>query len=129
MISIDDEDQEDENIIEDQYEPFSEEEKKPRKRSHKTAKQKKLEEENSLNFWKTVLRSVTGRREMWGIFIKTKAFDDTFGCSPNGTSNDQETFFHLGKKSFGLKFYYELMAIDPEAIVAMHKENDPRVMK
>lgn len=129
MMSIDQDEDVEDNIIEDHYDPFSESEEKPKRKSHKTAKQKKLDAENSLYFWKAILTSVVGRREIWGMLIDTKAFDDTFGCSPNGSTSEQETWFHLGKKSYGMKFYYKMMAINPEAIVAMHKENDPRVMK
>lgn len=111
------------------FNPFIEGKKRPKKRKYKSKKEKEIDAENSLIFWRAVLKSVTGRREIWELLDSAKAFDDRFGCGPNGFPNAQATWFHAGEKAFGLKFYYKMMAIDPESIILMHKENDPRIMK
>lgn len=113
---------------------FSEEKKKTKRKPYKTQKEKetqaKIDEENALNFWRAVLTNPTGRREIWNILQNdTKAFEDRFGCGPNGFPNPEASWFHAGEKAVGMRFYIKLMSIDPQSIVLMHSENDHRVMK
>jgi hypothetical protein len=134
MMTIDEDEEEDALIREmasplDQN-PFSEDEKKT-KRKWRGASQKKIEidQTNELSWWKSALATDVGRRIMWGLLQETGAFQDNFGCSPNGSPDQQATWFNAGKKAFGLHLYHKMMEMEMQSIFFMHKENDPRFIK
>ena len=89
-------------------------------------KRLKAEQKEAENFWKEVLGSEIGRREIWKIILESHAFEERFACGPNGFPQTEATWFHAGEQAFGLRLYHSLMKIDAENIFKMHKENDFR---
>lgn len=83
-------------------------------------------------FWKMVLGSVVGRREMWRIIGGSGAchsFETRFACGPTGFPDDRAAWYARGEQDMGLRLYHEWMRRDPAAIALMHQENDHRFRK
>ena len=129
---------EDFSVSEDEYEdalieainPFSNDEnKKKRKSRRESNKKNEIDQKNAADWWKAVLSTDVGRREIWNILQLAGTFEDNFGCSPSGYPDQQATWFYAGKKSFGLGLYHKMMAMEMQSIFFMHKENDPRFVK
>lgn len=77
--------------------------------------------------WRSVLGTEVGRRELWKILREAGTFEDRFALAgqlqmPVG----EQTWFHAGEKSFGLRLYHQWLKIDHQNIYLMHLENDPR---
>jgi len=109
--------------------PFLEIKKSSNKRSYKRKKEEdEINRKNSKIFWKNILDHPIGRKEVWSILQETHAFEDRFACGPNGFPQSEATWFHAGEQAYGLRFYHKLMGLHPQAMVIMHKENDPRFL-
>jgi hypothetical protein len=83
-------------------------------------------------FWKMVLGSEVGRREMWRIISGSgagHAFETRFACGPNGFPDDRAAWYARGEQDLGLRLYHEWLRRDPSAIALMHQENDHRFRK
>lgn len=81
-------------------------------------------------FWKGVLADPVGRRELWQLIgIEAHAFEQRFGCSPNGFPDQQATWFHLGEQMLGQRLYQSLALLDRAGVFLMQDEHDPRFAK
>lgn len=81
-------------------------------------------------FWQSVLADPVGRREIWQLIgIEAHAFEQRFGCSPNGFPDQQATWFHLGEQMLGQRIYHSLSILDRAGVLLMQDEHDPRFAK
>jgi hypothetical protein len=80
-------------------------------------------------FWRGVLSTPEGRREIWGILESASTFTERFACGPNGAPQPEATWFKAGEQSFGLRLYLKLQFIGREAVWKMHDECDSRYAK
>jgi hypothetical protein len=93
-------------------------------------KRQRRAEDEAGDFWRAVFASPIGRREMWQILnADLHAFDTLFGASPNGAPDYYATWYRRGQQDVGLRLYQRWMALQPEAVILMHAENDPRFQK
>lgn len=93
-------------------------------------RRKDLADKERIRFWQGVLADPVGRRELWQLIgVEAHAFEQRFGCSPNGFPDQQATWFHLGEQMLGQRVYDSLCIIDPEGSFLMRGENDPRFPK
>lgn len=77
-------------------------------------------------FWRGVLGSEVGRREMWTVLHRNcRTFEVAFGVGPNGSPNPESTLVLIGRREIGLELYRSLLRIDHAAVHLMHKEHDP----
>lgn len=98
------------------------------------AREQFLRERDKDEFWRTVLGSVVGRREMWTIIAGLPgtglhAFNPDFGTSPLGFNDPNAAWYQRGQQDYGLKLYHELFVRSPALVLQMHTENDPRFKK
>lgn len=77
-------------------------------------------------FWKAVLSTEIGRREIWALINDAGTFGARFGVGPNGFPNDHQTWFNAGQQEFGQRWYQFLLVLDPDGVRKMLIENDPR---
>lgn len=93
----------------------------------KNQRRKQLSEaDQSKNFWRVVMGTEVGRREIWKLIAyDMHAFEDRFACGPNGFPQPDATMFQAGEKACGQRLYFMLMRMDREGIGRMHDENDP----
>jgi hypothetical protein len=120
----DDEEPADEGPIE----PLEADQKQRRvyeRKVRKIARQRKEGEE----FWRKVLDSEIGRREVWNLLSDAHAFDTRFACGPNGFPQPEHTWFLAGGQDFGQRLYQKLLVIDLANVTTMHIEHDPRFVK
>lgn len=82
-------------------------------------------EEERRQFWRAILASPIGRRELWSIFDDAGVFKNQFGTGPNGFPSPEVSWFNLGKKDLGERLYRSLARIDRASIFLMHDEYDP----
>ena len=80
-------------------------------------------------FWREVLGSEVGRREIWRLLTDAHTFEERFACGPNGFPQPEATWFHAGEQAFGLRFYLTLQQRARDLVMAMHDENDARFPK
>jgi hypothetical protein len=80
-------------------------------------------------FWRDVLSTEVGRREIWRLLADAHAFEERFACGPNGFPQPEATWFHAGEQAFGLRFYLTLQQRARELVMQMHDEFDPRFPK
>lgn len=95
-------------------------------RSVKRARTKaKLREEEAADFWRRALGSEVGRRELYSILADAHAFQERFGCGPNGFPQPEETWFHAGEQAQGFRLYLSWLRLAPESVQLMMQENYP----
>lgn len=90
------------------------------------------EQKERVAFWQAVLANKIGRREIWRLVADPQwghAFERPFAVGPNGFPQPEATWFQAGAKDFGMRFYHELMRIDPDGTLAMLKEHEPSFQK
>lgn len=93
-------------------------------------RRKALADKERARFWKGVLADPVGRRELWQIIgVEGHAFEQRFGCSPNGFPDQQATWFHLGEQMLGQRLYQSLALLDRPGVFLMQDEHDPRFAK
>jgi len=98
----------------------------PRSQRRIRDKVKRAEEETK-QFWRAVLSGEIGRREVWRLLTeRCHAFNDEFPAGPAGFPDASARDFLRGQQSLGLGLYQDLMVIDGEAMLLLHRENDPR---
>lgn len=83
----------------------------------------------SEQFWQSVFNHPVGRREMWGILKAAHAFETSFACGPNGFPQPEATWFHAGEQAIGMRLFLSWQVFNPEGVLAMLKEHDPRFKK
>ena len=96
-------------------------------RKRKTRIQREYDE--AANFWKSVLGTEIGRRQVWQLLTDSRAFEISFACGPNGFPQSEATWFKAGETSFGQRFWLTLQRFDVDAVLLMHRENDKRLGK
>ena len=77
-------------------------------------------------FWRDVLSSEVGRREIWRLLADAHTFEERFACGLNGFPQTEATWFHAGEQAFGLRLYLTLSQRARDQILRMHDEHDPR---
>lgn len=80
-------------------------------------------------FWKSILGTEVGRREIWKLLSDSHTFEDRFACGPNGFPQVEATWFQAGEKSFGQRFWLTLQRYDVDSVLLMHREHDARLGK
>lgn len=75
-------------------------------------------------FWRLVLSTPVGRREIWGL-VKP-AFETKFACGPNGFPQPEATWFHAGEHAHAEQIKLSLQIIDPDGFLQMLREHEPR---
>lgn len=86
----------------------------------------KMREREDARFLDTLLADEAGRRFLWRILTTAGTFNEPFAVGPNGFPQPEATWFSWGKKELGLNLYHTWLRTSPEAVSAMHRENDPR---
>lgn len=90
----------------------------------------KRSEDESADFWRKIMGSPVGRREMWKLLIeKCGAFRVDRPCSPAGFPDEKASEFARGQQALGQQLYQDLMVFDAEGVVLMHRECDARFAK
>lgn len=89
-------------------------------------RRKKLNEDDGLVFWKSVLSNPVGRREMWLILKDAQTFKVKFGVGPNGFPSPEGSWFAQGQQAFGMGLYHKWLFAFPQLVYLMHAENDDR---
>lgn len=87
---------------------------------------RELRQRESDGFWRLVLGSTVGRRELWGLLAAAHTFDTVFACGPTGFPQSEATWFKAGEQQFGLRLYQSWLRLSPELVALMHAENDVR---
>lgn len=87
------------------------------------------QERERREFWRMVLSSVVGRREVWGILNACHPFEVKFGLGPSGVPDPQATFMAMGEQQIGLNIFLRLQQMEPEGTQKMLLEHDPRFKK
>jgi hypothetical protein len=77
-------------------------------------------------FWRGVLGTQPGRREIWKILDAGHAFDQRFECGPSGFPQSEATWFRAGEQAFAWRLYDYLQTVDYMGVYLMRCENDPR---
>jgi hypothetical protein len=95
----------------------------------KKRKRAKRASDKAEEFWKGVLSTETGRREMWNLVAGTHAFEDRFLCGPNGFPQPEATWYEAGKRDWGQGFFHMLVKYDRAGSFLMLDEHDPRFAK
>lgn len=93
------------------------------------AKKLKFDKRESADFWKSVLATPTGRRELWGILQACHWSDTKFACGPNGFPQPEATWFAAGEKSIGECLFMSWLIADREGALRMLDEFDSRFPK
>jgi hypothetical protein len=75
-------------------------------------------------FWQAVFASPFGRKQMWDILRQAGAFDDRFGVGPNGFPQPEQSWFHMGARSLGLRLFRTWSKYAREGVMLMQDEND-----
>jgi hypothetical protein len=89
----------------------------------------RLEATEGAKFWRGCLATKVGRRELWRILQSAHAFETKFACGPNGFPQSEATWFARGEQDLGLRIFFSWQRIDPESVLLMQQENDPRFVK
>ena len=77
-------------------------------------------------FWQRVFDDPVGRAEMWGILQQAGTFEDRFGVGPNGFPQPEQSWFHMGARSLGLRLFLSWGALARNGVMMMQDEHDPR---
>lgn len=77
-------------------------------------------------FWARIFDDPIGRAEMWNILREAGTFDDRFGVGPSGFPQPEQSWFHMGQRSLGLRLYQSWLALAREGVCLMQDEHDPR---
>lgn len=80
-------------------------------------------------FWTAVLASDIGRREIWRMLAAGHPFETRFGVGPNGFPQPEASWIHRGEQDLALRFFFTLQRIDPQGVLLMQTEHDPRFAK
>lgn len=103
------------------------------RRSIRRTRDRQLQEQREREaFWKAVLADKVGRREVWRLIADMDwghAFNTKHAATPVGFPDERASWEYLGQQQMALRLYHELMAIDPQGIVKLHEEFDPRFVK
>ena len=86
----------------------------------------RLQTKQSAAFWQRVLGTEVGRRELWRILASAGAFETPFACGPTGFPQPEATWFKAGQQEFGLRLFFSWQRLDPQGVLVMQQENDPR---
>lgn len=77
-------------------------------------------------FWQRVFDDPVGRAAMWGILQQAGTFEDRFGVGPNGFPQPEQSWFHMGARSLGLRLFLSWGALARNGVMMMQDEHDPR---
>jgi hypothetical protein len=100
----------------------------PRQQRKRLARKREAEVEGD-EFWRAVLNSVVGRREMWALLNSLGGFEVRFECGPTGFPQPEATWFRLGEHTTAMRLYHSWLRLDLAAVQLMHQEHDPRFAK
>ena len=90
------------------------------------------EQREALSFWRAVLETEVGRREMWRKLFAAEsshAFETRFLSGPSGVPDPSASWYSRGEQDLGLRLFHTLQGICPEGVLLMQQENDPRFVK
>lgn len=100
------------------------------RRSVRRTRDRQLREQRErAAFWQAVLADKVGRREVWRLIADLDwghAFNTKHAATPVGFPDERATWEYLGQQQLALRFYHDLMAIDPAGVMLLHQEFDPR---
>jgi hypothetical protein len=88
-----------------------------------------LRDRDVRRFWEGVFSDPVGRAEMWGILQQAGTFEDRFGVGPNGFPQPEQSWFHMGARSLGLRLFLSWAAFAREGVLTMQDEHDPRFQR
>lgn len=114
---------------EDEREPGEDEPPPPpsvdpeRPRRIRNRQKRKLAE--AQEFWRSVLASEIGRREVWGLLNELHPLECRFQCGPNGFPQPEATWSALGEQLAGQRILQTLRGLDPDGVRTMLEEHDP----
>lgn len=81
------------------------------------------------SFWKSILASPIGRRELWRLFCGSggaHGFETRFPAGSVGFPDANAAWYARGEQDFGLRLYHHWLRLDPISVGKMHAENDVR---
>jgi hypothetical protein len=83
--------------------------------------------EEQRQFWRDVMSSEVGRREMWALLDDvTHTFDVQFAHGPTGFPDPLATWLRAGQQSVGRAIHDTLFRYARESTLLMHDEHDRR---
>lgn len=95
-------------------------------RPRRAETKRKREQREDDEFWRGVLATPIGRRQVWNLLTSGHCFEERFACGPNGFPQPEATWHAAGEQSLVLRLYQQLLALDPLAVREMHLEHDSR---
>ena len=83
--------------------------------------------EEQRQFWRDVMSTDVGRREMWALLAGvTHLFETRFANSPSGAPDHMATMALLGQQMVGQAIHDTLFRYARESTLLMHDEHDRR---
>ena len=86
---------------------------------------KKKEASESEQFWRAILSTEIGRKELWNILESGHCFNTQFACGPNGFPQSEHTWFALGQQDLVRRLYDTWQILDHGSVFLMRCEHDP----
>jgi hypothetical protein len=83
------------------------------------------EEEEAREFWRAVLKSPVGRRELWRILEMGHAFEERFAID----GIREKTWVLAGEQRLAFRLFSMWRRFDFDGVALMQRENDPDVRR
>ena len=93
------------------------------------AREKTYRDQERAKFWRDMLSSEIGRRELWGLLSDSHAFEEQFGVGPNGFPDPYSTFKFAGEQALGHRIFLTLLRYDRAGTLLMLEEHDDRLAR
>jgi hypothetical protein len=83
----------------------------------------KFEARQASEFWRSVMRTAIGRREIFKLLNMVRAFESSpFAATPIGFPDPQATFFNMGQIEQGRAVYQMLAIVARDELFALQDE-------
>lgn len=86
-------------------------------------------EDEARAFWRRVLATPDGRREVWQLLEAAHWREKDFASTPIGFPDVNATFYRLGQRDYGLWLYHTLLGHDRDGVLTMLDDHDPRFVQ
>lgn len=97
------------------------------KQLRKSKRNAVTKEQESVAFWKMVLSTDVGCREIWGILEAAHTFAPVFANGPVGFPDPLATWFQAGQQDLGQRLWKTLLLKDRDGVMEMMRQNDPQL--
>jgi hypothetical protein len=103
-----------------------------RRANERKAGRIRREQREAQAFWKAVFDSEVGRREIWRKVFSAEAshtFETRFLSGAVGFPDPNASWYARGEQDLGLRLFHTLQALNPDGVLAMQREHDPRFVQ